>query len=392
MSRQSVRFALVLALLLLVLPLTTGVFAQGSVVHVVRYGETLSVIARQYGVSAAAIADANGLLNPNLIFAGQRLTIPNAAPGAESTHVVRFGETLSSIARTYGIDPAQLAAHNGLGDANRLLAGQVLRIPRPRLTPPPTVIAATPRPTAVIPTPLPPRPTPAPTPLPCAYCEVIVIFGPTRGMTVTSPVTVTGLGSGFEQTVVVTILDGSGGQIGQAPATVVGPYGAQGAFTATIPFTVPADSQLGRIQVWSESPRDGAIEHLNSVTVMLLGLELDPLLTKLDAAIRAKDYTALQATMDDPFQLIVDKAAPASLTPGPAIARLQQTYLGPGAPRLDFSVDGRQWLGDRVKLTPDIVHVVYSAGWGAKQADEAFLLIGNVKGRARWVGLVYVTK
>jgi hypothetical protein len=40
-------------------------------------------------------------------------------------------------------------------------------------------------------------------------------------MTVTSPVTVTGFGSGCEQTVIVTILDGSGGQIGQTPAAIL---------------------------------------------------------------------------------------------------------------------------------------------------------------------------
>jgi hypothetical protein len=96
--------------------------------------------------------------------------------------------------------------------------------------------------------------------------------------------------------------------------------------------------------------------------------------------------------MGDPFQITVDEADSVALSPGQAVAQLQKTYLGPGDPRLDFSVDGRARLGDLVKLTPDIVHVVYSTGWGAKKADEAFLLIGNVAEQARWVGLVYVTK
>ena len=34
--------------------------------------------------------------------------------------------------------------------------------------------------------------------------------------------------------------------------------------------------------------------------------------------------------------------------------------------------------------------MVYSTGWGPKQDDDAFLLIGNVDDRARWIGMLYV--
>lgn len=44
--------------------------------HVVRAGEHLTGIARQYGVSVAAIVAANGIANPSRIYAGQRLVIP----------------------------------------------------------------------------------------------------------------------------------------------------------------------------------------------------------------------------------------------------------------------------------------------------------------------------
>lgn len=47
--------------------------------HTVSSGQTLFSIAQMYGVSVWAIAQANGLLNPNLIFTGQVLCIP--APG-----------------------------------------------------------------------------------------------------------------------------------------------------------------------------------------------------------------------------------------------------------------------------------------------------------------------
>ncbi len=44
--------------------------------HYVRYGETLSSIGRLYGVNPYAIARANGIANPNYIYAGQVLFIP----------------------------------------------------------------------------------------------------------------------------------------------------------------------------------------------------------------------------------------------------------------------------------------------------------------------------
>lgn len=44
--------------------------------YVVQRGDTLSRIAQRFGVSLAALVQANGIVNPNLIFVGQVLTIP----------------------------------------------------------------------------------------------------------------------------------------------------------------------------------------------------------------------------------------------------------------------------------------------------------------------------
>ena len=51
----------------------------------VQRGQTLASIALRYGTTAAAIATANGLRNPNLIYVGQRLTIPSGGGGGGST-------------------------------------------------------------------------------------------------------------------------------------------------------------------------------------------------------------------------------------------------------------------------------------------------------------------
>ncbi len=50
-----------------------------GVVHVVSYGENVFRISLRYGTTVGAIVSANGLANPNVIYAGQSLLIPCAS-------------------------------------------------------------------------------------------------------------------------------------------------------------------------------------------------------------------------------------------------------------------------------------------------------------------------
>jgi LysM repeat protein len=58
------------------------------VVHTVEEGETLSIIAQNYGVTVEAIVEANGLTDPDLIIAGQTLIIP-ASGGSPPVATIR---------------------------------------------------------------------------------------------------------------------------------------------------------------------------------------------------------------------------------------------------------------------------------------------------------------
>lgn len=109
--------------------------------HVVRYGENLSGIAYHYGVSVGAILQANPrIYNPNLIYAGMSLYIPQAYspptyPPAPPTsycrfnHYVSYGQNLSSIAYYYGVHPYAIAQANHIYNLNYIYAGQYLCIP-----------------------------------------------------------------------------------------------------------------------------------------------------------------------------------------------------------------------------------------------------------------------
>ena len=111
----------------------------------VYWGQTLASISRATGVPAWAIAQANGLANPNYIRAGQSLWIPctQAPPHAPYPppspyppppscgywYAVRWGDTLSSIAWRSGVSGWAIAQANGLYNPNYIYAGQSLWIP-----------------------------------------------------------------------------------------------------------------------------------------------------------------------------------------------------------------------------------------------------------------------
>ncbi len=123
--------------------------AAGPVYHTVQPGQTLFSIARTYGVSVWSMACANGLYNPNYIYAGMVLFVPYGwygsckpsyyppvvypkpvpQPVCDCYYRVRWGDTLNSIAWRYGTTYWALARANNLYNPNYIYAGMLLRIP-----------------------------------------------------------------------------------------------------------------------------------------------------------------------------------------------------------------------------------------------------------------------
>lgn len=100
--------------------------AEAANAYVVRRGDTLSQIALRFGTTVSAIAAENGIGNPNLIYAGETLWIPESA--SSKVYVVKSGDTLSEIARQYGTTVRAIAGRNGLSNPNLIYAGQRLYI------------------------------------------------------------------------------------------------------------------------------------------------------------------------------------------------------------------------------------------------------------------------
>lgn len=129
----------ILALLLtVVLGVAGPSFAQSAreSTHVVRPGETLAVIAARYEVDLNDLAALNGIYNYHKIYSWQELEIPSRADEETSivaedrSHVIRYGETLGMIAERYGVDLTELKTLNELY-GKVIYPGHELLLPSP---------------------------------------------------------------------------------------------------------------------------------------------------------------------------------------------------------------------------------------------------------------------
>lgn len=101
---------------------------------IVRPGDTLSRIASAWNVTVSALAAANSISNPDLIYVGQVIhrpgtsgAVPPAQPGTR--YQVRSGDTLSEIASRFGTTVAALVALNHISNPDRIYVGQWLDLP-----------------------------------------------------------------------------------------------------------------------------------------------------------------------------------------------------------------------------------------------------------------------
>ncbi|MFN2190518.1 MAG: LysM peptidoglycan-binding domain-containing protein [Candidatus Promineifilaceae bacterium] len=149
---------IVLTSTLLCLAFVKPLFADGS--YIVQWGDTLSEIAVKFGMTTAELAQANGIYNPDHIYAGQALVIPGyesdsepegeetaadpeitaaqnelTAAETQTTYIVQRGDTLFRIANRFGVTTQQLVQYNEIWNPSHIYAGQVLTIPDPNSTP-----------------------------------------------------------------------------------------------------------------------------------------------------------------------------------------------------------------------------------------------------------------
>ncbi len=130
---------------------------EGATTYQIQPGDTLSAIATTTGVPLDKLVAWNSISNPDVIIAGQSLSLNGSASSssgsaASGQYTVKQGDTLWEIARTNGTTVDSLVQANNLANGDKLSIGQVLRLP---VTAGPIQHAAS--------VPATPKPTPAPT-------------------------------------------------------------------------------------------------------------------------------------------------------------------------------------------------------------------------------------
>jgi spore germination protein YaaH len=101
-----------------------------SMWYVVKPGDTLNKIAARFGTTVYYLASLNGIANPNYIRSGRTLCV-NAGPPPHCGYwyTVKWGDTLYKIGQMTGWGVRQLAGANGLANPDTIFAGQKLWIP-----------------------------------------------------------------------------------------------------------------------------------------------------------------------------------------------------------------------------------------------------------------------
>jgi len=211
------------------MPISPGTYA----VYTVRPGDSPYSIANQFGSSLADLERANALYppvtDPGLIFPGQKLVVRVPGTSQESTvlHQVTEGDTLFRLAERYSAGVDMLAA------LNRLEQPDILRVALPSST-------------------------------------NIVVFRPLPGSRIAAGTPLAGSARAFEANVLYRVRDDAGRIVARERAvTAAEGAPAFGAFSAPIAFDAAPGTPAGAIQVYTRSARDGSIQDLVEVPVLL---------------------------------------------------------------------------------------------------------------------------
>ena len=98
---------------------------SSNVTYVIKRGDTLSQIAARYGTTVNTLARLNNIRNINLIYAGQILSIPSNSSNAyqeelhdcgHTLYTVKYGDTLTAIARKYNVTVDSIVSLNQIAN------------------------------------------------------------------------------------------------------------------------------------------------------------------------------------------------------------------------------------------------------------------------------------
>ena len=102
-------------------------------IHIVKIGDTLTSIAKFYSVNKSLIIQLNNIKDENYIYVGQNLIISESPENSKkhsdfknNYHIVQIGESITEISNKYKLDIGYLIEINNLKDPDSIEVGQEL--------------------------------------------------------------------------------------------------------------------------------------------------------------------------------------------------------------------------------------------------------------------------
>ena len=139
-------------------------------------------------------------------------------------------------------------------------------------TPTPTPVRSTTAPTATASSSPTPSPTPTPTPVPTPLLSArggILVKEPLANTKVRSPLTISGEASVFEAALIWQVTDTAGRVLASGFTTATAGAPEKGTFTLTATYADPPSDIIGFAEVYTRSPRDGTIDEIVRVPLIL---------------------------------------------------------------------------------------------------------------------------
>ena len=108
--------------------LAEGSSQPADTTYTVQSGDTLSGIATRFKTTVDVLVKLNHIENPHLLYAGQILRLSSEKSTEPVFYIIKAGDTLSQIALAFGTTVAKLQVWNGILDPNVIIAGQRIRV------------------------------------------------------------------------------------------------------------------------------------------------------------------------------------------------------------------------------------------------------------------------
>ena len=106
---------------------------NGEKIHIVKTGDTISSISKTYSISKDLIIKLNKLKNENYIYVGQNLIISESTENSpkqlgliNNYHIVQIGENLTDISSKYNLNLGYLIKINNLNNPDSIEVGEKL--------------------------------------------------------------------------------------------------------------------------------------------------------------------------------------------------------------------------------------------------------------------------